>query len=341
MTESRQFHLAVRPEGEIKDSDFTLVTAAVPEPADDEFVVEITHVSIDPAMRGWMSAARSYIPPVEIGEVMRALAVGRVIASRHEQFRPGDWVHGAFGVQEHAVSDGQGAYKIEVNERLTPAAYLGVLGLTGLTAYFGLLKIGRLAEGETVLVSGAAGGVGTAVGQIAKLKGARAVGIAGGPEKCRMLVEELGFDGAIDYKRGDLLDQLREHTPDRVDVFFDNVGGEILNQGLTRIRRAARVVICGAVSQYNASDALSGPSNYMALLVFRASMAGFVVFDFADRYQEAIAEMAGWVLDGQLRSVEDTVAGDIETFPGMLRRLFAGQNTGKLALELSPMKGQT
>ena len=338
MSESRQFRLAARPEGEIRDSDFELVTAAIPEPTDGEFVVEITHVSIDPAMRGWMSAARSYIPPVEIGEVMRALAVGRIVASRRPGFEAGDWVHGAFGVQEHAVSDGQGAYKIEVNERLTPAAYLGVLGLTGLTAYFGLLDVGRLSEDETVLVSGAAGGVGTAVGQIAKIKGAQAIGIAGGPEKCRMLVDELGFDGAIDYKRGDLLDQLRTQTQDRVDVFFDNVGGEILDAALTRLRRGARVVICGAVSQYNATGPVLGPSNYMSLLVFRASMTGFVVFDFASRYQEAIREMAGWVLDGRLRSVEDTVAGDIEAFPGMLKRLFAGQNTGKLALELRPRK---
>jgi hypothetical protein len=340
MSESRQLHLAARPEGEIKDSDFRLVTAPVPEPKEGEFVVEITHVSIDPAMRGWMSAARSYIPPVEIGDVMRALTVGRVVASRHQDFNPGDWVHGSFGVQEHAVSDGQGTYKIEVNERLTPAAYLGALGLTGLTAYFGLLDVGRLGEGETVLVSGAAGGVGTAAGQIAKIKGGLAVGIAGGPEKCRMLVEELGFDGAIDYKRGDLVAQLREHTPDRVDVFFDNVGGEILDAGLARLSRGARVVICGAVSQYNATGPAPGPSNYMSLLVFRASMTGFVVFDFASRYQEAIREMAGWILDGRLRSVEDTVAGDIETFPGMLRRLFAGQNTGKLALELRRAEGQ-
>lgn len=340
MSETRQIRLAARPDGEIKDSDFELVTAAIPEPAENEFVVETTHISIDPAMRGWMSAARSYIPPVEIGDVMRALAVGSVIESRHPDFEPGDWVHGPFGVQEHAVSDGQGAYKIDVSEGLARAAYLGVLGLTGLTGYFGLLDVGRLAEGDVVLVSGAAGGVGTTVGQIAKIKGASAVGIAGGPEKCRMLVDELGFDGAVDYKRADLHDQLREQTPDRVDVFFDNVGGEILDQGLTRLKRGARVVICGAVSQYNAGGRVTGPSNYMALLVSRATMAGFVVFDFASRYQQAIAELTGWVLEGRLRSVEDTVPGDIDLFPGMLARLFAGQNTGKLVLELPSSGGQ-
>jgi NADPH-dependent curcumin reductase CurA len=341
MSMSRQFRLAARPEGEIKDSDFKLVTAPLPEPADGEFVVEITHVSIDPAMRGWMSAARSYLPPVEIGAVMRALAVGQVTASRHPGFEPGDWVHGPFGVQEHAVSDGQNDYKIEVTERLTPAAYLGVLGLTGLTAYFGLLDVGRLRDGDTVLVSGAAGGVGTAVGQIAKIKGATVIGVAGGPEKCNMLVEELGFDAAVDYKRPDLHDRLREHTPDRIDVLFDNVGGEILDEGLARLNRGARVVICGAISQYNATGRAAGPSNYTALLVSRATMAGFVVADYASRYRQGIAEMARWIIEERLRSVEDTVAGDIEMFPGMLARLFSGQNTGKLALELRPPRGQT
>jgi hypothetical protein len=341
MSTTRQLRLAARPEGEIKESDFELVTTPIPEPADGEFVVEITHVSIDPAMRGWMSAARSYLPPVEIGAVLRALAVGQVVASRHPGFEPGDWVHGPFGVQEHAVSDGQNDYKIEVTERLTPTAYLGVLGLTGLTAYFGLLDVGRLSKGDTVLVSGAAGGVGTAVGQIAKIKGATVIGVAGGSEKCHMLIDELGFDAAVDYKRPDLRDRLRQQTPDRVDVLFDNVGGEILNEGLARLNRGARVVICGAISQYNATGRATGPSNYMALLVSRATMAGFVVSDYASGYQQAITEMARWVVEGRLRSVEDTVPGDIEMFPSMLARLFSGQNTGKLALELHSTRGQT
>ena len=334
MTDSRQFRLAARPVGEVKESDLELVTRAVPEPAENEFVVEVTHISIDPAMRGWMNAGRSYIPPVELGEVMRALTVGRVVASRHAAFAIGDFVHGTFGVQEHAVSDGTNVYKIDVTERFSPASYLGVLGMTGLTAYFGLLDVGRVQAGDTVLISGAAGAVGTAAGQIAKIKGARAVGIAGGPEKCRMLVEDLGFDAAVDYKSGDLRRQLREHTPDDVDVFFDNVGGEILNQGLARLGRGARVVVCGAISQYNTTDGVVGPSNYIALLVARASMTGFVVSDYAKRYPEAVAELSSWVTAGQLRSVEDTVRGDIEMFPGMLARLFSGQNTGKLVLEL-------
>jgi hypothetical protein len=284
-------------------------------------------------MRGWMNAGRSYIPPVEIGEVMRALTLGRVIDSRNDQFAVGDLVQGVFGVTEHALSDGAGVQKISPAEGISPSAYLGVLGITGLTAYFGLLDVGRLQAGETVLVSGAAGAVGTVVGQIAKIKGARVIGIAGGAEKCKMLTNELGFDAAVDYKGGDLKDQLHRHTPDRVDVFFDNVGGEILNQGLTRLARGARVVICGAVSQYNNVD-VTGPSNYIQLLVSRASMTGFVVFDYADRYPQAIAEMARWLSDGRLRNIEDTVHADIDAFPSTLDRLFTGANTGKLVLEL-------
>jgi hypothetical protein len=333
MSMGRQWRLAARPVGKIRKSDFELVEAPVPEPADGQFVVAVTHISLDPAMRGWMNAGRSYIPPVEIGEVMRALTLGRVIGSRNDQFAVGELVQGVFGVTEYALSDGAGVQKITPAEGISPSAYLGVLGITGLTAYFGLLDVGRLQAGETVLVSGAAGAVGTVVGQIAKIKGARVIGIAGGAEKCKMLTNELGFDAAVDYKGGDLKDQLHRHTPDRVDVFFDNVGGEILNQGLTRLARGARVVICGAVSQYNNVD-VTGPSNYIQLLVSRASMTGFVVFDYADRYPQAIAEMARWLSDGRLRNIEDTVHADIDAFPSTLDRLFTGANTGKLVLEL-------
>lgn len=265
---------------------------------------------------------------------MRALTLGRVIDSQNDQFAVGELVQGTFGVTEHALSDGAGVHKISPAEGVTLSAYLGILGRTGMTAYFGLLDVGRLQPGETVLVSGAAGAVGMAVGQIAKIKGARVIGVAGGTEKCQMLTNELGFDAAVDYKHGDLKNQLRQHTPSRVDVFFDNVGGEILNRGLTRLARGARVVICGAVSQYNNVDAVTGPSNYMELLVSRASMIGFVVFDYADRYPEAVAEMSRWLSDGRLRGIEDTVRGEIDAFPSMLERLFTGENTGKLVLEL-------
>jgi NADPH-dependent curcumin reductase CurA len=333
MAASRQYRLASRPTGMVTSSHFEVVEAEVPEPDEGRFTVEVTHLSIDPAMRGWMNDAPSYVPPVGIGEVMRALALGRVIASRHPEFAEGDLVQGAFGIQDHAVSDGAGVRKVTV-ESVSPAAHLGVLGMTGLTAYFGLLQVGRVTEGETVLVSGAAGAVGTAVGQIAKIKGARAVGIAGGPDKCRLLTDELGFDAAVDYKAGNLHDDLRAQTRERVDVFFDNVGGEVLNQGLTRLARGARVVICGAISQYNNAEPASGPSNYMALLVARASMAGFLVFDYVDRYPEALADLSQWLAEGRLTSVENTVRGDIDAFPDVLAKLFGGGNTGKLVLEL-------
>ena len=332
---NRQWRLAARPVGNIRGSDFELVEAPIPEPADGEFVVAVTHISLDPAMRGWMNAGRSYIPPVEIGEVMRALTLGVVISSRNTGFAEGDLVHGTFGAQEYAVSDGAGVYTITPVAGQSPALYLGVLGMTGMTAYFGLLDVGGVQSGNTVLVSGAAGAVGTTVGQIARIKGARVVGVAGGSEKCGKLVDELGFDAAVDYKAGHLLDQLRRNTPDFVDVFFDNVGGDILNQGLTRLARGARVVICGAVSQYNNVETVTGPSNYISLLVSRASMTGFVVFDYVDRYPEAVAEMSRWLTEGRLHSVEDTVRGDIDTFPDTLARLFSGENTGKLVLELA------
>jgi NADPH-dependent curcumin reductase CurA len=330
---SRQVQLAARPVGEVKASDFEIVAVEVPEPGEDEFVVELTHISIDPAMRGWMNDVRSYVPPVGIGEVMRAGGIGRVSASRHDGFAEGELVRGMFGVREHAVSDGGGVDKLALTGASEPT-HLGVLGMTGMTAYFGLLDVGRVQPGDTVLVSGAAGAVGSVVGQLAKIKDARAVGIAGGPEKCGILVEQIGFDAALDYKSGDFRAELRKHTPDGVDVFFDNVGGQVLDLALTRLARGARVAICGAISQYNNTAPAPGPSNYMMLLVARATMAGFLVFDYADRFPEAVADMSKWLAEGRLESIEDTVAGDVGSFPDVLARLFAGQNTGKLVLEL-------
>jgi NADPH-dependent curcumin reductase len=330
---NRQVRLAARPSGMVESSDFEITQMPLPTPADGEFVVAVSHISLDPAMRGWMNAGASYIEPVEIGDVMRAGAVGTVSASRHDGFAVGEHVYGIFGVQEHALSDGRGVIKIDPS--LAPLeTYLGTLGMTGLTAYFGLLDVAKLREGETVVVSGAAGAVGSVAGQIAKIKGARAVGIAGGPDKCRWLVEELGFDAAIDYKSEDVRAALRTHCPDRVDVYFDNVGGQILDDVLTRLARGARIAICGAISQYNATDAVRGPSNYMALLVSRASMTGFVVFDYADRYREGAAELAGWMSEGRLISREEVLDGAVDDFPDMLLRLFTGENTGKLVLRL-------
>ncbi len=328
-----QCRLAARPVGLPKESDWDYVEEPAPEPADGQVRVQVEYLSLDPAMRGWMNAGRSYIPPVDIGEVMRAAGIGRVIDSNHPGHAVGDHVQGVFGVQRFAVADGGAVTAVDTE--LAPApVHLGALGISGLTAYFGLLDVAGVEPGETVVVSGAAGSVGSVVGQIARIKGARAIGIAGGPDKCRWLVDELGFDGAIDYKAGDLRAQLKEHAPDRVNVFFDNVGGEVLDQVLLRLARGARVVLSGAISQYNATEAMSGPANYMQLLVNRASMTGFVIFDYAARFPEASAQLAAWLKSGELQSREDVVEGDVAQFPEVLLRLFKGENTGKLVLAL-------
>jgi NADPH-dependent curcumin reductase CurA len=328
-----QCRLAARPVGLAKPTDWTFTDQAVPNPADGEFLVRVEYLSIDPAMRTWMNAGRSYVPPVEIGAVMRAAGIARVVESRHADFAVGDEVYGVFGVQRYALADGRGVTRVDTT--LAPApVHLGVLGISGLTAYFGLLDIGRPEPGQTVVISGAAGSVGSVVGQIARIKGCRAIGIAGGEEKCRWLVDELGFDAAIDYKAGDLHAQLKAHAPNGVDVFFDNVGGEALEAALARLARGGRVVLCGAVSQYN-NAAGGGPANYMQLLVARGSMTGFVIFDYADRYAEGVAQLATWLGNGELRSREDVIAGDVTDFPDALLTLFRGANTGKLVLALS------
>lgn len=327
---NRQVRLASRPSGLPAASDWEVTSEPVPAPGPGEFVVAVTHVSVDPAMRGWMNAARSYIAPVEVGAVMRAGAIGRVSASEHPGFAVGDYVHGTFGVQEFARSDGTGVLTLDT-AAAEPTDYLSVLGLTGLTAYFGLLETGRIQDGNTVVVSGAAGAVGSIAGQIAKLKGCRVIGIAGGQDKSRLLLEEFGFDVAIDYKNEDVAAALREHAPAGVDVYFDNVGGEILDAVLTRLARGARIVICGAISQYNAGR-VHGPANYLALLVARASMTGMLVFDYQDRYPQARADLARWLREGRIVSREHIVHGSVADFPDVLLMLFSGQNTGKLIL---------
>ena len=327
---TRQVRLAARPSGLPTAADWTITSEPAPAPGPGQFVVAVSHVSVDPAMRGWMNAARSYIPPVELGAVMRAGGIGKVIASEHSGFAVGDDVSGAFGVQDFAVSDGRGVSKIDGS--LAPlTAYLGALGMPGLTAYFGLLDTGRAAAGDTVVVSGAAGAVGSVAGQIAKIKGCKVIGIAGGPDKCRLLLEEFGFDAALDYKNDDLRAGLRQHAPDGVNVYFDNVGGDVLDAVLTRLARGARIVICGAVSQYNAQQ-VRGPANYLSLLVARASMTGMLVFDYKDRYGPATAELAQWYGEGRLVAREHIVHGSVTDFPEVLLMLFAGENTGKLIL---------
>jgi NADPH-dependent curcumin reductase len=330
---NRQIRLAARPEGLPKPSDWSLTQEPIPEPADGEVLVKALYVSLDPAMRGWMNDARSYIAPVGIGEVMRALVAGRVVASKHPRRAVGDYVTGMLGVQEYGVVGGDGLSKVDTGLAPLPT-YLGTLGMPGMTAYFGLLEIGRPVEGETVVVSGAAGAVGGVVGQLAKLKGARAIGIAGGAQKCEYVVQELGFDAAIDYKAQDVREGLREHCRKGIDVYFDNVGGEILDAALARLARHARVVICGAISQYNASEQVAGPSNYLSLLVNHASMTGFVVSDYGERYLDGAREMAGWLAEGKLVSREDVASGGVERFPETFLRLFEGRNTGKLVLQV-------
>jgi NADPH-dependent curcumin reductase len=333
MPTNHQYRLAARPVGLPKRSDWEYVEQPVREPGPNEVLVRVQYLSLDPAMRGWMNEGKSYIPPVQIGEVMRAAGVGEVIASQHADFKAGDRVYGTLGIQEYATVEGKQLTKVDTSFASAPV-FLGALGMPGMTAYFGLLEIGKPQPGQTVVVSGAAGAVGTVVGQIAKIKGCRVVGIAGGKEKCDFLVRELGFDAAIDYKADDLKKSLKQHCPKGVDVYFDNVGGEILDIVLTQLARNARIVICGAISQYNSTTGVRGPANYMSLLVNRASMTGMVVFDYANRYPEAMKEMAGWIAAGTLKTREDIVKG-LQTFPETLLKLFKGENTGKLVLQVT------
>jgi NADPH-dependent curcumin reductase CurA len=330
---NHQFRLKSRPVGDPKRSDFDFVEEPVGEPQEGQFLVRVQYISLDPAMRGWMNDVRSYLPPVGLGEVMRAGAVGQVVASRNPKFAEGDHVYGTFGVQDFAISDGKGVVKVDPAMAPLPV-FLSMLGMPGLTAYFGLFEVGAYKEGDTVVVSGAAGAVGSVVGQLAKIKGSRAIGIAGGKEKCDYVVNELGFDACIDYKSEDVAAGLREHCPDRIDIYFDNVGGEILDAALARLAFGGRVVLCGAISQYNNTGPMRGPSNYMSLLVNRGRMQGFLVFDYADRYLEAATAMAGWRAEGKLTCREDIVEG-LETFPDTLMKLFRGENMGKLVLKVA------
>jgi NADPH-dependent curcumin reductase CurA len=329
---NKQFLLASRPVGTPNKDNWDFVQSEVPELADQQVLVKIEYISLDPAMRGWMNEGKSYIEPVQIGAVMRASAVGKVLKSTDANFAAGDYVYGHFGVQEYAVVSTADIHKIDTRIA-PPERFLGVLGMPGMTAYFGLLNTGLPKAGETVVVSGAAGAVGSVVGQIAKIKGCRVVGIAGGAEKCAYLTEELGFDGAIDYKNSNVKKALKEHCPKGIDVYFDNVGGEILDDVLTQIRMKARIVICGAISQYNNTTPVKGPSNYLSLLVNRARMEGIVVFDNVKHYGEAAAEMAQWIAQGKLKAKEHVVTG-IEKFPETLLMLFKGENMGKLVLKV-------
>jgi len=328
-----QVKLIARPRGLPKLSDWEICSTDRPTITDGQVLVKVIYLSIDPAMRGWMNDAKSYIPPVGIGEVMRAGGVGVIVESLDENFKIGEHVNGLLGVQEYVAMPTGELIKVDASVAPLPM-YLSTLGMPGMTGYFGLLNTGQPKEGETVVVSGAAGAVGSVVGQIAKIKGCKVVGIAGGADKCKYLVDELGFDSAIDYKSEDLSRALRKHCPKGIDVYFDNVGGETLNTVLTQIRFKARIVICGAISQYNNTTAVEGPSNYLALLVNRARMEGIVVFDNVAHYAEAAQTMGRWIAQGKLKSREHIEEG-IENFPEVLLKLFRGENFGKLILKVT------
>ena len=331
--QNRQFKLIARPVGMAKRSDFEFTTTPAAEPGAGEVLVKVLYISLDPAMRGWMNEGKSYVPPVKLGEVMRAGGVGRVVASNDPSLAVGDHVVGITGVQDYAVA--KAGAMTRVDPKLAPLPrYLGALGMPGMTAYFGLLDICDPKPGETVVVSGAAGAVGAVVGQIAKIKGCQVVGIAGGPDKCRYLTDELKFDAAIDYKNQNVSEQLKLHCPKGVNVYFDNVGGEILEAVLAQLAMKARISLCGAISQYNNIEGIKGPRNYLSLLINRARMEGFIVFDYAARYPEGARAIAGWLADGILKAREDIVDG-LETFPETLLKLYHGENFGKLVIKVA------
>jgi len=336
-TTNQQVRLASRPVGLPKRSDWKFVSEPVRDINDGEVVVKTLYLSLDPAMRGWMNEGKSYIRPVMIDEVMRAGGIGKVISSKSPKFAVGDYVSGSLGVQQYWVGSAEdksaALYKVDPKAAPLPK-YLNALGMPGMTAYFGLLEVGQPKPGETVVVSGAAGAVGQTVGQVAKHKGCRVVGIAGGKDKCEFVVNELGFDACIDYKNESVRDGLKQHCPQGVDVYFDNVGGDILDDVLTRINMKARIIICGAISQYNNTTPVKGPANYLSLLVNRARMEGIVVFDYADRYHLGVAEMAKWMKEGSFKTREDIVEG-LDNFPEALLMLFEGKNFGKLILQVA------
>jgi NADPH-dependent curcumin reductase CurA len=333
--QNHQVKLISRPQGLPKRTDFEFTVSSAPDPGPGEVLVKILYISLDPAMRGWMNEGRSYVPPIGLGEVMRSGGIGRVIASTDSSLRVGDTVSGMTGAQEYILSKAKDFTKIDPLLPSVPLPrYLGALGMPGMTAYFGLLDICHPKEGETVVVSGAAGAVGALVGQIAKIKGCRVVGIAGGEDKCRHLIDELGFDAAIDYKSQDVSAKLREYCPKGINVYFDNVGGEILDAALAQLAMKARVSICGAISQYNNREGIQGPKNYLSLLINRARMEGFLVFDYASRFAEGIGAMIGWMAEGKIKAREHIVDG-LDTFPETFLKLFTGENFGKLVIKVA------
>jgi hypothetical protein len=326
--------LAKRPWGLVDDETVRMESEPAPAPAAGEALVKVRYLSIDPTIRTWMDDVPSYLPPIQIGEVIRSGGVGEVIESHTDAYQPGQLVFGMTGWQDYVVVGAdEGAMQV-LPDGVPPGIAIGILGVTGMTAYFGITDVGQVKEGDVVVVSGAAGATGSAAGQIAKIKGAKkVVGIAGGAEKCAHIVDELGFDAAIDYKNDDVAARLGETCPDGIDLYFDNVGGSILNDCLGKLALRGRVVLCGAISSYNSDGPPPGPSNYLTLLVNRGRMEGFIILDYLDRFPAAQMDMAGWIAEGKIKSSEHIVEG-LENAPDALNLLFSGGNTGKVIVAL-------
>lgn len=333
-----QWRLKARPVGMVKTSDFEFVEQPVAELGEQEFLVRNLYFAFEPAMRGWLNDVKSYVPPVQLGEVMRASAVGQVVESNNADYAVGDYVSGMLGWQEYAVSNGEPGMMgrlSKVPDGIPPYLVLSALGGTGLTAYFGMLNVGQVKTGDVVVVSGAAGATGSVAGQIAKIRGAsKVVGIAGGNEKCRWLTQELGFDAAIDYKAEDVQARLKQECPAGVDLFFDNVGGDVLDATLLNMAQNGKIVLCGGISQYNEEALPPGPRNYMQLVIRRCSMEGFILIDYLDQAPQAIQALSSWIASGQLKHAEDIQEG-LENTPQTFLRLFEGKNIGKQLLKIA------
>jgi NADPH-dependent curcumin reductase CurA len=333
---NRRYLIAKRPSGRVQRDDFDLVTEDVPEISDGEALVRVEWISVDPTNRGWLNDTPTYLPVVPIGDVVRAAGLGRVVASKNPRYEEGALVQGLTGWQEWFVASDEAPLLpvTEVPGVESPSAYMGVLGMTGLTAWVGMRTIGKPQEGETVVVSAAAGAVGSVAGQLAKASGARVVGIAGGPEKCALLTDRLGFDAAVDYKADDWREQLAAATPNGIDVDFENVGGEIMEMVFARINVQARIALCGLISGYNEDDPPPGPRSFGNLLIQRALLKGFIVLDHFHQAGDAIAEIGPLLADGRMQGLETVVEG-FEDLPDALNMLFDGKNTGKLVVKIA------
>lgn len=331
---NRQWRLATRPVGAIAESNFEWTQEPVPTLEEGQILVRNIYLSLDPTNRGWIDEGENYLPPVAIGEVMRGIGIGVVEQSRNANFPEGTFVQGFLGWQDYAIADSSNLSQLPKDPSVPLTAYLGLFGFIGMTAYFGLLDIGKPKVGETLVVSGAAGAVGSLVGQIGKIKGCRVVGIAGSEEKCRWLKDELGFDAAINYKTESVLESLQQHCPDGIDVYFENVGGEILDAVLSLINLRARIILCGLISQYNATEPVPGPYNFVNILIKRAKLEGFIVLDYFNRAQEALADLGQWYAQGKIKYRVDVIDG-LENAPRTINKLFDGKHQGKLIVRVS------